>query len=142
MDVLNELSQALDGVLIRLRRELRDGLRREGIRLPPPAVQVLLLLQRRGAMGMRDVAACSGRDKGQLTRLVTALVEEGLVERQVNDLDRRAARVSLTAKGLSTASLCARIERRALHHLCEPLSASDQASLTRLLRRCLQEDEG
>lgn len=134
-DTLHGLSRALDDLINRLRRELRDALSREAITLSPPAMQILMLLAREPGVRMQAVAAHCGRDKGMTTRLVTALEREGLVYRGSDPDDRRAVVLTLSDAGRRVAGLCERAERRAMQHLFAGLRASEQAHLAALLRR-------
>lgn len=46
-----------------------------------------------------ELAAHSGRDKAQLTRLIRGLRDKGLLEARVDEEDRRSTRLQLTPEG-------------------------------------------
>ncbi|HEY6135026.1 MAG TPA: MarR family transcriptional regulator [Rubrivivax sp.] len=82
-----------------------------------------------------DLAAHSGRDKAQLTRLVAGLRERRLLEGAADLADRRSVKLSLTAAGQSVQRAlhqqAGRLEARAV----AGMSAAEQQLLTTLLLR-------
>jgi DNA-binding MarR family transcriptional regulator len=68
----------------------------------PPQCHVLLELDRRGPLTASDLAEAMGLDKSTLSRTLSGLTEAGQVVRSEDPADRRALRVSLTARGRRT----------------------------------------
>lgn len=66
---------------------------------------------------------------GNVTGLVDRLVQEGLIERQVTETDRRAARVRMTARGRSVFSEMAEAHGDWISEMLGDLSESDQEHL-------------
>jgi DNA-binding MarR family transcriptional regulator len=62
--------------------------------------RVLTLLADGGGHFMTDLAERAFLPPGSLTRLVDHLVDQGLLYRRVDDVDRRRIRAYLTARGL------------------------------------------
>ena len=67
--------------------------------LEPNSYGLLLWLRRRGSTRLTDLAELTGISKGTLSRQVQALEQLGLVDRQPDPSDRRAALLSLSAEG-------------------------------------------
>jgi DNA-binding MarR family transcriptional regulator len=62
-------------------------------------IKVLGYFARHPGATQSDLAAHSGRDKAQLTRLIRGLRERGLVEAVADAVDRRSTRLSLSVEG-------------------------------------------
>jgi DNA-binding MarR family transcriptional regulator len=72
---------------------------------------------------------------GNVTGLVERLVQEGLIERQVTENDRRAARVRMTARGRSTFSKMAEAHGDWIAELLGGVGESEQEQLWERLGR-------
>ncbi len=93
---INSTSDALRrGVTLRMKREHDISL---------VEWRTLALIEAMQPVRLRDVAAESVSDKAQISRVVSALVERGLVERQVVAQDARSAHLSLTPPGTEMAA--------------------------------------
>ena len=66
--------------------------------------KVLNFFARHPGATLRELAMQSGRDKGQLARLIGALKERGLLEARPDDADRRNILLQLTSDGRSSSS--------------------------------------
>ncbi|MFC8921173.1 MarR family winged helix-turn-helix transcriptional regulator [Cellulosimicrobium sp. NPDC057127] len=108
------LVRALDD-LARVQRETAGRLARE-LDLPRASFGVLRLLDRCGPVPLGDVASRLRVDLSVASRQVSHLVDAGLARRTVDDDDRRARTVELTADGRA-------LLRRA-HDLIEAMSAA------------------
>lgn len=87
---------------------------------------------------LSDLVAHSGRDKGQLAKLVAGLRERGLLEAQVDPQDRRVTRLHPSASARALHAQVQR-ERRALaSRACATLDATELAQLQGLLQRLQQ----
>jgi DNA-binding MarR family transcriptional regulator len=82
-----------------------------------------------------ELAAHSGRDKGQLARLVGGLKERGLLEARADDTDRRSVRLQLTAAGRSVHQTLQRQRRRLSDAAVLGLTAEERQQLAALLER-------
>jgi DNA-binding MarR family transcriptional regulator len=82
-----------------------------------------------------ELAAHSGRDKGQVARLVGALKERGLLEARADEADRRSVRLTLTAAGRSVHQTLQRRRRRLAEVAVAGLDDAERAQLSALLER-------
>ncbi|MFC5460560.1 MarR family winged helix-turn-helix transcriptional regulator [Massilia niabensis] len=79
-------------------RQFRAPLMGEG-ELTHMEGKVLGFFARHPDATLSDLVAHSGRDKAQVTRLIRALRERGLLDAQADALDRRSTRLRLSAAG-------------------------------------------
>ncbi len=84
------------------RQMLSDQCAESGYAITSDELAVLMITaQGQGKSGLKqtDIAATLAKDKAVITRLVSSLLNKGLVKRTVDQQDRRAVRVSLSADG-------------------------------------------
>ena len=79
----------------RLNRQLRQ----QAGDLSPTLQSALVSIERHGPIALGDLAAVEQVAPATVTKIVTRLADEGLVERTVDDADRRVAKVVLTRAG-------------------------------------------
>jgi len=82
-----------------------------------------------------DLVAHSGRDKGQLARLLGGLRESGLLEARPDEQDRRSVRLHLTEAGQATQQTLRRQARRLAAEAVKGFSEGERAQLSALLER-------
>lgn len=107
-----------------LRREIQAG-------VSPTLLAALATIERHGPMTAGDLAAHEQVRKPTVTRILGALVEQGLVERTPDPLDRRVAWVQLTPAGRT---LMHRARRRTDKYLATRLKRLDPDELATLER--------
>ncbi|MFE9385892.1 MarR family winged helix-turn-helix transcriptional regulator [Streptomyces sp. NPDC007025] len=90
---------------------------------------------------MADLAARLGVVPRQVTSLVDALEERGLVRRSPDATNRRVIRIELTDGGSTTLTALRRARRSAAEELLAPLTAAQRDELSRLLA-LLDADQG
>jgi len=91
-------------VAVRLRMTIARLFRRiertrAGVALTPSETTILSVVVRQGPLRLTDLAASEGMNPTMLSRLIRDLEEDGLVQRKVDRVDRRAARVEATGAG-------------------------------------------
>lgn len=77
----------------------------------------------------------SGRDKGQMARLVGGLRERGLLDAVADESDRRSLRLTVSAAGKEIQAALAQQGRRTSAQAVKGLSAEERAQLLALLAR-------
>ncbi|MDX8395302.1 MAG: MarR family transcriptional regulator [Mariprofundaceae bacterium] len=82
---------------------LRLGVSRKcesiGYKATPEALGILFLLSRQDGLTQSQISEFLAKDKAVITRLLNGLVEENLVSRDHDQIDRRIVRSHLTHKG-------------------------------------------
>lgn len=77
----------------------------------------------------------SGRDKGQMARLIGGLRERGLLDAVADESDRRSLRLSVSPAGKEIQQVLAQQARRISAQAVKGLSADERAQLLALLAR-------
>ncbi len=135
--LLRQLHEALLDLVGILNEPQRDAamIAEAGIALDRALFPLLVRIERRGPLGVVELADISGRDHTTVSRQVAKLEELGLVTRQTAKHDKRARALAVTRKGLAmTKALDAARERRAAPVLRD-WSLKDKQTLARLLTR-------
>jgi DNA-binding MarR family transcriptional regulator len=86
-----------------------------------------------GPQIMSSISDELGVTRRNVTALVDALEEEGLVQRKPHPTDRRATIIELTEQGFETTNSMYEEHRAAVAELFADLSEEDRGELTRLL---------
>ena len=95
--------------------------------------RILVTLAEYGELQANEVARLTSMDKVRVSRTVSTLMEQGILDRRACGNDSRVTILSLNAAGMD---LYRRIAPEALaweQKLVEPLSKSEQQSLSRIL---------
>lgn len=92
----DEIVEALHAVVHAARGGMHEALRGQGLELSPLEARLMGFFGRHPGATLRDLVEHSGRDKGQLARLVGALRERGLLVAQDDPDDRRVTRLHLS----------------------------------------------
>jgi len=99
----DETMRALEhemGVLVRrIRRLIGERARMVHPDLSPVAYSMLMALNESGSRRASDLVGLFSVDKGAVSRQVQSLLELGLIEREPDPDDRRAAILSITEEG-------------------------------------------
>jgi DNA-binding MarR family transcriptional regulator len=94
-----ELAAHLRLVIMRLARQVRS---QTVAGLSPSLISALVTIERKGPLTLGQLAALERVKPPSVTRMVAALERAGLVRREPDPVDRRVARLSLTADGKRT----------------------------------------
>jgi DNA-binding MarR family transcriptional regulator len=95
----SEAVERMHAIMHLYRSAQQRGLRAGPHDLGHMEIKVLGFFARRPGATQSDLAAHSGRDKAQLTRLIRGLRERGLIEAVADEVDRRSTRLSLSSEG-------------------------------------------
>lgn len=117
----------------RLSRRLRTTAAGAAAGLTPTRISVLLSVVRDGPVRLSALAASESLNPTMLSRVVSDLVDAGLLERTSDDGDRRAAWVNATAAGRKLAERMRRERTDALNEALGNLSAADRVLVERAL---------
>jgi DNA-binding MarR family transcriptional regulator len=133
--------RALHDALIRMasvmnRPDVDERLVREaGIALDGALFPLLVMVERFGPIGIVELAGRGGRDYTTVSRQVSRLEREGLVERRADEHDARVRAVVVTRKGKAMTDALDVARERAARALFAGWSESEVDTLVGLLQR-------
>ena len=131
----DEVLDLVHAVMHEYRAQQHRLLREGGHAITPMDGKVLNFFARRPGATQSDLAAHSGRDKGQLARLVKGLRERGLLAAESDADDRRSLQLQLTAAGQEIQRSLRQQSRRLGARAVVGLSAEERIHLAALLQR-------
>lgn len=120
-----------------MNRPQRDGVlvREAGIALDRALFPLLSGIERRGPIGVVELADRAGRDHTTVSRQVAKLESLGLIARKPGAADRRVHEAVLTAKGRRMTGALDAARQRLAAPILAKWTDEDLADLTRLMRR-------
>ncbi len=132
-DQLREALLDLTGLLNRPQQD--DALlKAAGVELDRALFPLLVRIERRGPLGVGELADLAGRDYTTVSRQVAKLEELGLIERRAGS-DKRVREAVVTTRGREITEALDRTRERMLTRLFAEWDKDDIATLARLLRR-------
>ncbi len=129
------LFDRLHGVMHLVRWGHQRLLRGVAAELAPMDARVLGFFARHPGGTQTDLALHSGRDKGQIARLVAGLRERGLLDGEADPADRRSLRLRLTPEGEALHKASRRQARRLYEDAASALSDDERRQLAALLAK-------
>jgi len=109
-------------------------LREAGVSLDRALFPLLVRIERKGPVGVVELADLAGRDHSVVSRQVAKLESLGLVERRPG-ADKRVREAVVTDKGRALTDALDAARQRLAGPMLERWSAQDRKDLARLLRR-------
>jgi DNA-binding MarR family transcriptional regulator len=125
-DLTAALSRPQPGIVL-----LRDA----GVSLDRALLPLLVRIERRGPIGIVELAELSGRDYTTISRQVARLESMGLASRRIGAVDRRIREVVITPAGLAMSSAVDQAREKALTAILATWSRDEIRELSRLTRR-------
>ena len=123
-DNRSEIAALLHEQFARLTRQLRTLELPQG--MTPERLSALSVIEKRGPISVTALADKEMVRPATMSRMVSALVEEGLVKRTHDKNDGRGVLVSATPKGRRTYQ---RAQEHRLHHFAEVLESLNEEQL-------------
>jgi len=134
---IRNLHQTLLDLLGMMNRPQRDTalIRDAGIALDRALFPLLVVIERRGPLGVGELADLVGRDYTTVSRQVAKLESLRLVARRASKGDKRVREATITAKGRTMTDALDAARERLGSILLANWTKKDLQTLARLLRR-------
>ena len=134
---LRALHDALIDIVSAMNRPQRDEdmVRQAGIALDRALFPLLVAIERRGPIGIVDLADRVGRDYTTVSRQVSKLDELGLAERRESAVDRRVREAVITPLGKAMTDKVDVAREKIVRGLFADWEQDDVRELIRLMRR-------
>ncbi len=120
-----ETAARLRTAIGKLSRRLRTTAAGRAAGLTPTGISILLNVDRHGSMRLAELGESEGVNPTMLSRVVSGMLRDGLLERSHDAGDRRAAWVSVTKSGHRLAERMRRERTEAVNAAMRGLSADD-----------------
>lgn len=133
--VSDDVLEAMHTVMHLARARHHALLREGGHDMPPMEGKVLGFFARQPGATLKELAEHSGRDKGQLAKLIQSLRERGLLEARADEADRRVTRLYPTEPAQAMHKLVQRQRRQLADQAVAGMAPAERASLLELLEK-------
>ena len=130
---LQALMQLFGGVKQAMRQQLLAGA--DAPSAGPVTLSVLRHCQRQPGITQQALAQLTGRDKGQVARLVKELLDQGLLVREAHPDDKRSHRLQPSTAGLAACDRFEQAEAAVAARLFDDLSAATLGAMAAELAR-------
>lgn len=131
----DDVFEAIHAVMHLYRAAQYRGLRDGPHELTHMDGKVLGFFARHPGATQKELSLKSGRDKGQLARLIGGLKERGLLDAQPDEADRRSVRLQLTPEGRKVQQALQRQGRRLAEQAAASLGDEERRQLAVLLAK-------
>jgi len=134
---IRELHDALIDIISVMNRPQRDEVmvRDAGIALDRALFPLLVVIERRGPIGVVELAEGIGRDYTTVSRQVGKLESLGLVGRQKSETDRRVHKAVIAPKGKAMTDKVDGVRERNARAIFETWDVQEVEDLVRLMRK-------
>jgi DNA-binding MarR family transcriptional regulator len=134
---IRSLHEALIDIVSIINRPQRDAMmvREAGISLDRALFPLLVVIERRGPIGVVELAERIGRDYTTVSRQVAKLQNLGLVKRKSASADRRVSEATVTARGKVTTDAVDKARERLGRAIFATWDERDVEELVRLMRK-------
>jgi DNA-binding MarR family transcriptional regulator len=134
---IRALHEALIDIVGVMNRPQRDEMmvREAGVSLDRALFPLLVVIERRGPIGVVDLADRVGRDYTTVSRQVAKLESLSLVERQASAADRRVSQATVTPKGKAMTIAVDKARERLGRTIFATWDERDLKELVRLVRK-------
>jgi DNA-binding MarR family transcriptional regulator len=134
---IQQLHHTLVDLVGLMNRPQRDTalLHAAGVSLDRALFPLLIAIERKGPLGVVELAELVGRDYTTVSRQIPKLESLGLIRRRASKSDQRVREASITAKGKRMACALDAARERIAMVLFAKWSKRDLQTLARLMRR-------
>ncbi|GHA13877.1 MarR family transcriptional regulator [Arenicella chitinivorans] len=108
-----------------VKKHLAIQLEIQALGLVPMQVRVMKIVHRRSHCTALDVASVIQRDKAQITRLISGLIDLGLIEKVPNPQDKRSQFLLLTPTGEKMQASLSKLTSRVEHSMTAGIAEGD-----------------
>jgi DNA-binding MarR family transcriptional regulator len=134
---IRQLHHTLVDLVGLMNRTQRDSalLQEAGVSLDRALFPLLIAVERKGPIGVVEMAELVGRDYTTVSRQITKLDSLGLINRRQSKVDNRVREATISAKGKETTRAIDTARERLAAILFAKWSKRDLQDLARLMRR-------
>lgn len=119
------LSDTLHRLMHTYRRLMLETIREQGIDLPITHIRVLKGVCRIEECTAHHIASQMNRDRAQIARVISELVQNGLIVKVVHPKDRRSQLLQPTEAGIALREQLEVVETKVTQRLTAPLTAGE-----------------
>lgn len=113
----SQLQQMFMQTIRGLQRSMKQTMKLQQLSLTPLSFLMLKTIHDTAECTAHSIAEITNKDKGQITRLLKEVIDQGLIEKHPNPKDKRSQILTLTEQGKSAFKTLQRADYAALNAL-------------------------
>ncbi|GAL33377.1 transcriptional regulator MarR family [Vibrio maritimus] len=113
-----------------LKRQMTEQIEQLDYDIAPMHMRVMKIITKTSPCTSIDVAHYLDRDKAQVTRLINALISQGLLVKVANPADKRSQFLELTESGLEVMTNLASIDRKVFEIMSQGINKDELEAFT------------
>ena len=133
--LIKEIAVYVNILNSRLKKCFIDRLQQNGINVTPEQYLVLDILWEKQSLSQQNRADIIQKDKNSVTKIIDSLEKKNLVNRVVDQKDRRINKIELTQEGLALEKITTEVAIKFMNDTVKDIDNQDLDKLVEVMRR-------
>ena len=133
--LIKEIAVYVNILNSRLKKCFIDRLQQNGINVTPEQYLVLDILWEKQSLSQQNIADIIQKDKNSVTKIIDSLEKKNLVNRVVDQKDRRINKIELTQEGLALEKITTEVAIKFMNDTVKDIDNQDLDKLVEVMRK-------
>ncbi|MCR5035750.1 MAG: MarR family transcriptional regulator [Bacteroidales bacterium] len=135
MMLIKEIAVYVNILNSRIKKCFIDRLQQNGINVTPEQYLVLDILWEKQSLSQQNIADLIQKDKNSVTKIIDSLEKKNLVNRVVDQKDRRINKIELTQEGLVLERITTEVAINFMNDTVKDIDGQDLDKLVEVMRK-------
>lgn len=135
MMLIKEIAVYVNILNSKIKKCFFDRLQEHGINVTPEQYLVLDILWDRLSLSQQNIADIIQKDKNSVTKIIDSLEKKNLVNRVVDQKDRRINKIELTAEGLALEKITTEVAINFMNDVVKDIDNQDLDKFVEVMRK-------
>ncbi|MBQ7533762.1 MAG: MarR family transcriptional regulator [Bacteroidales bacterium] len=135
MMLIKEIAVYVNILNSRIKKCFIDRLQQNGINVTPEQYLVLDILWEKQSLSQQNIANLIQKDKNSVTKIIDSLEKKNLVNRVVDQKDRRINKIELTKEGLALEKITTEVAINFMNDTVKDIDGQDLDKLVEVMRK-------
>lgn len=133
--LIKEIAVYVNILNSRIKKCFIDRLQQNGINVTPEQYLVLDILWEKQSLSQQNIADLIQKDKNSVTKIIDSLEKKNLVNRVVDQRDRRINKIELTQEGLALEKITTEVAINFMNDTIKSIDNQDLDKFVEVMRR-------
>ena len=133
--LIKEIAVYVNILNSRIKKCFIDRLQQNGIIVTPEQYLVLDILWEKQSLSQQNIANLIQKDKNSVTKIIDSLEKKNLVNRVVDQKDRRINKIELTKEGLALEKITTEVAINFMNDTIKDIDTQDLDKLVEVMRK-------
>lgn len=133
--LIKEIAVYVNILNSRIKKCFIDRLQQNGINVTPEQYLVLDILWEKQSLSQQNIADLIQKDKNSVTKIIDSLEKKNLVNRVVDQRDRRINKIELTQEGLALEKITTEVAINFMNDTIKGIDNQDLDKFVEVMRR-------